>query len=83
MADFGNGFELRGASVEVGRGARALDGVDLDVAAGEVVGLVGPSGAGKTTLLRLLNGTSCPAGGRCGSDGRELTHVGTRELPAR
>lgn len=34
----------------------ALDGVDLDVLAGEVHGLVGPNGAGKTTLLGLLLG---------------------------
>ncbi|MCW2878082.1 MAG: transporter, partial [Sphaerisporangium sp.] len=34
----------------------ALDGVDLDVASGQVHGLVGPNGAGKTTLLGLLLG---------------------------
>src|SRR4051795_8455148 len=46
-----------------GRGIRksfgnvlALDGVDLDVASGQVHGLVGPNGAGKTTLLSLLLG---------------------------
>jgi branched-chain amino acid transport system ATP-binding protein len=47
-----------------------LDGVDLDVGAGEVVGVVGPNGAGKTTLLDLLGG-ALPAGGgtvRIGGD---------------
>ncbi|HYY17707.1 MAG TPA: ATP-binding cassette domain-containing protein, partial [Streptosporangiaceae bacterium] len=34
----------------------ALDGVDLDVAAGQIHGLIGPNGAGKTTLLGLLLG---------------------------
>ncbi|ELZ58572.1 MULTISPECIES: ABC transporter ATP-binding protein [Halorubrum] len=36
----------------------ALDGIDLDVAAGEVFGLIGPNGAGKTTLVRALTGTT-------------------------
>lgn len=41
----------------------ALDGVDLDVGAGQVHGLVGPNGAGKTTLLGLLLGLSLPDAG--------------------
>ncbi|GLY89793.1 ABC transporter ATP-binding protein [Actinoallomurus iriomotensis] len=54
-----------------GRGIRksfgdvvALDGVDLDVASGQVHGLVGPNGAGKTTLLGLLLGLAVADGGR-------------------
>ncbi|MCO5992041.1 ABC transporter ATP-binding protein [Actinoallomurus rhizosphaericola] len=48
----------------------ALDGVDLDVAAGQVHGLVGPNGAGKTTLLGLLLGLAV-------ADGGELEILGT------
>src|SRR5262245_53981869 len=41
----------------------ALDGVDLDVASGQIHGLVGPNGAGKTTLLGLLLGLAVADGG--------------------
>jgi ABC-2 type transport system ATP-binding protein len=52
----------RGISKQFGQ-VIALDGVDLDVAAGQVHGLVGPNGAGKTTLLGLLLGLALPDGG--------------------
>ena len=44
-------------------GTPALDGVDLDIAAGRITCLVGPNGAGKTTLLRLIAGLLAPARG--------------------
>lgn len=47
-----------------GQDVAALSGVDLDVGAGEVVGLLGPSGAGKSTLLSLLAGLFRPSAGR-------------------
>ncbi len=46
------------------RSTRALDGVDLSVAAGELVGLLGPNGAGKSTLTKIACGLVRPSGGR-------------------
>ncbi|WP_026422160.1 ABC transporter ATP-binding protein [Actinokineospora inagensis] len=53
---------LRGVSKSFGD-KRVLDGIDLDIAPGEFVALLGPSGTGKTTLLRLLSGLQLPDAG--------------------
>ncbi len=52
-------------------GLRAVDGVDLEVAEGQIVGLIGPNGAGKTTFLDGLTGF-VPIGGRVRFDGRDI-----------
>ncbi len=51
----------------------SLHAFDLEVAAGEVVCVVGPSGAGKTTLLRLVGGLLAPTAGRIAIDGVDVT----------
>ncbi|MES9539418.1 MULTISPECIES: sugar ABC transporter ATP-binding protein [unclassified Actinomadura] len=50
----------------------ALDGVDLDLAAGEVHGLIGSNGAGKSTLIKVLCGAYAPDGGRLEVEGRRV-----------
>jgi putative ABC transport system ATP-binding protein len=63
-----------------GHDVAALSGVDLTVAAGEMVGLLGPSGAGKSTLLNLLGGLLRPSAGRIFLGDTELSALGDREI---
>ena len=56
-------------------GIQALQDVDLDVDAGEFVGLIGPNGAGKTTFFNCLLGILRPDGGKVTFDGRDLSGV--------
>ena len=64
-------LELR--KVDAGYGSfQALFGVDLEVKAGEAVGVVGPNGAGKTTLMRVISGLIRPRSGSIGMQGIDV-----------
>ena len=68
------GLSVRGLAVTYGD-LRAVDGVDLEVAAGEVVALLGASGSGKSSLLRAVSGLEDVAAGEVAWDGRSMVRV--------
>src|SRR4030095_3546670 len=57
-----------------------VDGVDLDIGAGETVAVMGPSGCGKSTLLHLLGGLDRPSGGEGSLDRRRIDRIGEKAL---
>ena len=59
---------------------RALRGVDLGIAAGEMVAVVGPSGSGKSTILNLITGIDRPTAGSVKADGRRLEDMSEEQL---
>ena len=61
-------------------GFRAVSGVSLEVAAGELVALIGPNGAGKTTTFNMLNGQLPPDAGSVRLDGQDVTGLAPRAL---
>jgi ABC-2 type transport system ATP-binding protein len=83
-------LQTKGLSKTYGR-AHALNGVDMNVPAGSIYGLVGKNGSGKTTLMRLVSGLASPSGGSFtlygARDGAELRQArkktaGVIETPA-
>jgi putative ABC transport system ATP-binding protein len=59
---------------------RALRGIDLEIAAGEMVAVVGPSGSGKSTILNMITGIDRPTAGTVTVDGRGLDELSEEEL---
>jgi branched-chain amino acid transport system ATP-binding protein len=65
-------LETRGIARNFG-GLRAVAGVNLRLAPGEIRALIGPNGAGKTTLVNLISGRLAPSAGRLLFEGRDIT----------
>lgn len=64
-------LSLRGIAMSYGA-VTALDGVDLDIAAGEVLAICGDNGAGKSSLVKILAGAQAPSGGAIALDGEPI-----------
>jgi putative ABC transport system ATP-binding protein len=76
-------YRLQGVVKTYGRGetlVRAIDGIDIGIAAGEFIVIAGPSGSGKSTLLQLLGALDRPSDGKIEFEGRDLGRLGDNEL---
>ena len=68
-------------SVDAGYGTfQALFGIDLDVKAGEAVGVIGPNGAGKTTLMRVISGLIRPNRGAIAMEGTDVLSTAAHRI---
>ncbi|GAB4178103.1 MAG: phosphonate ABC transporter ATP-binding protein [Thalassobaculales bacterium] len=74
-------LEIEGLTKRFG-GTAAVDGVELAIPTGQMVGVIGRSGAGKSTLLRLINRLTDPTAGRILADGVDVTSLTGGELLA-
>ena len=73
-------LELRGISKQFGP-TTALAEVDLEIAVGETVAILGPSGSGKSTLLRVIAGLETPDAGSVQWDHTDITSVPAEMAP--
>ncbi len=74
---------VAGTIVKRFQGVTALDGVDLALVPGEILGLIGPNGSGKTTLLNVLSGVTPPDEGRVNLRGEDVTGKRAHEIAER
>ena len=62
-------------------GAKAINGISLEIEDGEFVCLVGPSGSGKSTIIKMLTGEIGPTAGRIMINGYNMTNISSRQVP--
>src|SRR5690606_2012106 len=72
-------LEVRGLRKSF-RGLRALDGVDLTVRQGEILGLLGPNGSGKSTFINVISGHFPATAGQVIFEGRDITHLPAHDI---
>src|SRR6188472_1607841 len=73
-----NGIEVEGLVREFKNGPRAVDGIELRVAPGEVYGFLGPNGAGKSTTVLILTTLLPPTAGTARVAGHDITREGAQ-----
>src|SRR6266545_6426580 len=78
MTDEPNGIEVEGLVREFKNGPRAVDGINLSVAPGEIYGFLGPNGAGKSTTVLMLTTLLPPTAGAARVGGFDITHEGAK-----
>src|SRR5581483_10021500 len=71
------GIEARSLAREFKDGPRAVDGIDLEVAEGEIYGFLGPNGAGKSTTVHMLTTLLPPTAGSARVGGHDIVSEGT------
>ena len=69
-------IEVEGLVREFKKGPRAVDGIDLEVASGEIYGFLGPNGAGKSTTVLVLTTLLPPTAGTARVGGHDVVHEG-------
>jgi ABC-type branched-subunit amino acid transport system ATPase component len=72
-------LELQGLGIRFG-GLKAVDGLDLSLRKGELIGLIGPNGAGKTTVFNMITGVFPPTSGVARFEGRSLDGLKTNQI---
>jgi branched-chain amino acid transport system ATP-binding protein len=72
-------LEVKNLKVQYGK-AKAVEGVSLDVAEGEIVSIVGANGAGKTTIIRTISGLKRPASGEIWFQNRRIDHMPSHQI---
>ncbi len=76
-------IELKNVTKEYGEGEnafQALKGIELDIAKGEFISIMGPSGSGKSTLMNILGALDRPTGGQYLLDGQDVGSLDDEEL---
>ena len=78
MEERSNGIEVQGLVREYKKGPRAVDGIDLTVAPGEIYGFLGPNGAGKSTTVHVLTTLLPPTAGTARVGGYDVVKEGPK-----